>query len=263
MAEKDAMGSPRVNTPPAQPPMFSTLVASKPPREGKSGALAGLLSLLFHGALIAGLFWATLNVGEAADEIREEFTIFDIPEEAPPPPPPPPPPPMEEAPPPVEVEVAQGFQTLSPPTVILPDIPPPSTSAIDARDFSGVGVEGGRADGNPESTVTVDDIAAAPRFTPMTVRPSLRNRSEVARGMQRFYPPLLRDAGVGGTVVLWFFINEQGEVVRTQLKQSSGHQQLDEAATRVAELMEFTPAQNRDRTVPVWIELPVTFQPSN
>jgi protein TonB len=243
--------------------MFSTLVASKPPREGKSGALAGLLSLLFHVALISGLFWATLNVGEAADEIREEFTIFDIPEEAPPPPPPPPPPPMEEAPPPVEVvDVARGFQTLSPPTVILPDIPPPS-AAIDARDFSGVGVEGGRADGNPESTVTVDDIAAAPRFTPMTVRPTIRNMDEVRRALQRFYPPLLRDAGVGGTVVLWFFINEQGEVVRTQVNQSSGHAQLDEAASRVAEMIEFTPAQNRDRNVPVWIQWPITFQSTN
>jgi protein TonB len=241
--------------------MFSTLVASKPPREGKSGALAGLLSLLFHVVLVGGLFWATLNAGEAAEQLDEEFTIFDIPEEAPPPPPPPPPPPMEEAPPPVEV-VAQGFQTLSPPTVILPDIPPPS-AAVDVRDFSGVGVEGGRADGDPNSTVTVDDISAAPRFTPMTVRPTIRNMDEVRRALQRYYPPLLRDAGVGGTVVLWFFIDESGEVVRTQVNQSSGHAQLDEAATRVAELIEFTPAQNRDRNVPVWIQWPITFQSTN
>ena len=32
----------------------------------------------------------------------------------------------------------------------------------------------------------------------MTVRPNMRNREEVARAMQRYYPPLLRDAGVGG-----------------------------------------------------------------
>ena len=54
------------------------------------------------------------------------------------------------------------------------------------------------------------DLSAAPMFTPMTVRPEIRNRSEVQAALTREYPPILRDAGIGGTVVVWFFITEDG-----------------------------------------------------
>ena len=56
------------------------------------------------------------------------------------------------------------------------------------------------------------DISAAPVFTPMTVRPEIRNRPEVQAALMREYPAILRDAGIGGTVVVWFFITEDGVV---------------------------------------------------
>jgi hypothetical protein len=43
------------------------------------------------------------------------------------------------------------------------------------------------------------DLSAAPTFTPMTVRPELQNRADVQRALVRNYPPLLRDAGIGGS----------------------------------------------------------------
>jgi protein TonB len=111
----------------------------------------------------------------------------------------------------------------------------------------------------PTETVTETDISAAPVFTPYTVRPDIKNRDAVARALEREYPPLLRDAGIGGTVQVWFFIDESGRVQRTQVNQSSGHKALDDAAIKVAEIIEFTPALNRDKRVPVWISLPITF----
>jgi TonB family protein len=48
-------------------------------------------------------------------------------------------------------------------------------------------------------------------------------------------------------------------VVRTQLSRSSGHPPLDEAALVVAATMRFSPAMNRDRPVPVWVEIPIVF----
>ena len=275
MADKPATNAPRAGTPPAQsrpgtppaqPPMFSTLVASKPPKEGKAGFLASFVSLVIHVAVVALMFWATMNISEANELDDEVIMDLLIPEEELPPPPPPPPPPVDEPPPPMDAAEPPplGFQTLSPPTVILPDIPPPATNMnFDARDFSGEGAEGGRATGDPNREVTVEDISAAPRFTPMTVRPTIRNVEEVRRALMRFYPPLLRDAGIGGTVVMWFYIDVDGNVVRTQVNQSSGHAGLDDAASRVAELIDFTPAMNRDQRVPVWIQWPITFQPAN
>lgn len=103
------------------------------------------------------------------------------------------------------------------------------------------------------------ELAEGPAFTPFTVKPDIKNRDEVQRAMEREYPILLRDAGVGGTVLVWFFIDEQGRVVRTLVRESSGYQALDEAALKVANIVEFTPAINRDKRVPVWISLPVTF----
>lgn len=112
----------------------------------------------------------------------------------------------------------------------------------------------------PPSESDDKDLAAAPTFTPMTVRPSLRNNSEVQQALMRFYPPLLRDAGIGGTVNVWFFIDVNGKVVRTQVKTSSGYDAFDQAALKVADLMEFTPAYNRDKKVPVWVALDITFE---
>jgi protein TonB len=112
----------------------------------------------------------------------------------------------------------------------------------------------------PPTQTTTTDISAAPTFTPFTVQPDIRNRDELARAMEREYPPLLRDAGIGGTVIVHFFIDEEGVVRNSVLAESSGHRALDEAALRIAPIIEFTPALNRDRRVPVWIRLPITFQ---
>ena len=112
----------------------------------------------------------------------------------------------------------------------------------------------------PPPTEAVVDLAAAPVFTPMTVRPEIRNRSVVMTAMERAYPPILRDAGIGGQVVVWFFISEDGQVLDKRVSQSSGHTQLDNAALEVADVYRFTPALNRDQKVKVWIQIPITFQ---
>jgi len=111
----------------------------------------------------------------------------------------------------------------------------------------------------PSSEISRGDISAAPTFTPYTVRPDIKNRTEVARALEKAYPPALRDEGVGGTVQVWFFLDENGMVQRTQINESSGHQALDDAALEVADKIEFTPALNEDKKVPAWISLPITF----
>ena len=103
-------------------------------------------------------------------------------------------------------------------------------------------------------------IQAAPVFTPMTVKPKLRNEREVQVQLMDNYPPLLRDAGIGGTVNVWIFLDETGRVLNTRLNETSGHDAFDQAALRVAETMEFTPALNRDTPVAVWFALDIKFE---
>ena len=255
----DEKGQPTHN--PHDAPMFSNLIASNPKKEG-GGPVSVFVSAVMHVALIALAIYATSRVKEVVAEEEQTNLLIPIPEEEEPPPPPPPPPPPENTPPPPEItEVPKGFQTLTVPTIIPPDIPPPTAGPeISEADFSGEGVEGGKATGNPTVKVTAENIEAAPVFTPYTVKPELRNREAVQRALVRNYPPLLRDAGIGGTTLLWMLIDETGTVQKTQVKEKSGHDALDQAAQKVGEVMQFTPALNRDQKVKVWIQLPIVFK---
>jgi TonB family protein len=109
----------------------------------------------------------------------------------------------------------------------------------------------------PEVTVEEED---RPPFIPYTSAPKLLNREETLQLLRRFYPPSLRNAGVGGTVVLWIYVTEDGDVGDTQVATSSGYLLLDEAAQRVAQGMRFSPAMNRDRVTAVWLSQPILFE---
>jgi TonB family protein len=104
------------------------------------------------------------------------------------------------------------------------------------------------------------DLSSEPTFTPFTAAPSLMNIAEVQRALVDAYPAGLRDEGTGGTVTVWFFIDEDGRVTHTRIDMSSGLPELDRAALEVADVMRFSPARNREERVPVWVSLPVTFQ---
>jgi periplasmic protein TonB len=112
----------------------------------------------------------------------------------------------------------------------------------------------------PPPADVATDIAAAPTFTPYTVAPRLLNVDEVQRELVRQYPALLRDAGIGGRVTVYFFIDEEGQVKDRRIDQSSGQQALDDAALAVASVYRFSAAMNRDKKVPVWVSFPITFQ---
>ena len=99
-----------------------------------------------------------------------------------------------------------------------------------------------------------------PTFIPYDVPPKLENPGEIRRLLERGYPAQLRDAGIEGTVILWIFVDEQGSVQKTEVKESSGYEVMDEAALSTAEKMRFAPAMNRDKATPVWLAQPITFR---
>ncbi len=103
------------------------------------------------------------------------------------------------------------------------------------------------------------DVTDRPSFIPYTQAPELRNKKEVLAFLKSTYPSLLKQAGVGGTVLLWLYIDDVGQVQRTVLAESSGYEQLDEAAKKVAERMHFRPAMNRDKTTAVWLAQSIDF----
>ena len=99
-----------------------------------------------------------------------------------------------------------------------------------------------------------------PVFTPFTVKPEIKNRREAQRIVLSHYPKLLKDAGIGGTVEVYVFIDVNGAVQNATVNRSSGNRTLDQAALDAAREIQFSPALNRDKKVPVWISIPITFE---
>ncbi len=111
----------------------------------------------------------------------------------------------------------------------------------------------------PPPSNVVRSLEEQPVFTPYTVAPSVRDLQRARRIVQEKYPRILQDAGIGGTVVVWALIDEEGVVRRSQVHVGCGQAMLDEAAVAAVMEFEFHPAYNYDQKVPVWISMPITF----
>lgn len=102
-----------------------------------------------------------------------------------------------------------------------------------------------------------------PSYIPRDVEPRLKNGRDIQRLLERLYPAMLREAGIGGRVLLWVFVDERGRAVKSQVHTTSGYPALDNAAMQIVESMEFSPAMNRDKPVGVWIAQPIDFSVSS
>lgn len=98
-----------------------------------------------------------------------------------------------------------------------------------------------------------------PSYIPRDVEPRLRNREELLRALHRRYPAALRQAGIGGTVGLYVYVAETGDVMKAELLRSSGYVPFDSVARNVALDAVFSPARRRDEPIGVWIILPIAF----
>lgn len=157
-----------------------------------------------------------------------------------------------------------------PPLVDVPAAPealrrpaPPEVSSVEVA-------EAVTPSGDPEPPGVDDPVPEPPRVTaasfgersalaPPEVKPSLEAPDHFRARLERSYPRMLRDRGVGGVVVLEFFVSPRGDVSRVEVAESSGHGVLDRVAERMASEMRFLPALNRDRAVGVWVSQRICF----
>ncbi|MDQ3556512.1 MAG: TonB family protein [Gemmatimonadota bacterium] len=256
--------------------MFKNLVASEGSK--KKSATFGTLatSVVLHGLLVAGAVAASVVVPEVTKS--EELVDFvelepepepveaepepepepEVPEPAPPEPQP------VAAPPPV----AQGYQELVPPKEPPPAIPDVDVKqqAVRVEDFSGVGQRGGASDGVRTGVAQSTAEREAPadqgvyELSVVSEQPKLQNGPEIARQLQRQYPPLLRDSGVTGSATVSFVVGADGRVEGASVTVvSSTHEQFGEAAKRVVERMRFSPARVNRQGVRVAVTQPIAF----
>ncbi|MGH7466671.1 MAG: energy transducer TonB [Longimicrobiales bacterium] len=239
----------------ARPPLFTHLVASSPEHDrGSFGTTA--VSVVIHGAVIVAIVAlgarvrAPVATSEPAAIILPNVSLIE---------------PQQRAA--ASSEPSGGSSRLVPQAPALPAPPEIAPSAIPqpgleprfgVHDF--VGPTTTRLLNTRPGTDPGPGVSDRPgAWVAVTVLPRLLNREEVQRTMQRMYPSMLMQAGIGGTAVIWLRLDVDGRVMDTQVKQSSGHRALDQAAQEVGKRARFSPAYNRDQKVRVWVELPVVF----
>lgn len=159
-----------------------------------------------------------------------------------------------------------------PPEVKIPPPPEqiarPATPRVAAAEVSeDITIAPTTFEDNPVESLPPPPQGAAasdmPSYIPRDVEPRLKNGREIQRLLERLYPPMLREAGIGGRVLLWVFVDEKGSAVKSQVHTTSGYPALDNAAMQIVESMEFSPAMNRDKPVGVWIAQPIDFSVSS
>ncbi len=239
-----------------RPDLLTHLFASQREHHGKVDHAATALSILFHVGIVGALVWGSAQLPKP--QPREVVTpvipigpYVPMPEEG-----------THARGSDARGTVAQPGPPLefSIPDPLAPVDPRPVDQGVWHEPSTSPDVSSRFGAGNPGARNGVGQIGETrDGFAVLTTLPRLLNEAEVKRELERAYPAFLRDAGIGGEVLVWLLLDENGRVVKTEVKSSSGHAALDEAALRVGELMRFSPARNRDRDVRVWVSVPFRF----
>jgi len=135
---------------------------------------------------------------------------------------------------------------------IMPDLPPPPPVVTTTEVRPPVGTAGrgdGIAPGKPPSE---------PQFVTARLDPRYAAR------FQPPYPPASKRQDEEGVVVVRVRVGPDGHVLAAELKASSGHRRLDEAAVEHARrAWRFVPATRDGVAVESWREIPVRFELKN
>jgi len=238
-----------------KPELFGHLLASQPDRSDEKSLTPTILAVLFHATLLATAVWASMQLRAVARTTHAPDTVgVSIVPVAPPRAP------SRGQPAPDRPGKSTGIG-LTPPQTISIDIPPAQPGPVTSDfDVVPVAVPGVSEPGADSPTTRSAGLPMRDGFRIATTLPALLNASAVSRALERNYPPLLRDAGIGGKAVLWVLLNEDGSVARSELKESSGQAALDDVALKIAPLMRFSPAMNRDQRIKVWVSVPIVFR---
>nr|MBS0020058.1 energy transducer TonB [Gammaproteobacteria bacterium] len=74
------------------------------------------------------------------------------------------------------------------------------------------------------------------------------------------YPSVARRRGYEGRVLIQVALRRDGRATRVEIKKSSGHRVLDEAALATVKKWRFLPARRRGRPVSTMIQVPISFR---
>ena len=221
--------------------MVLTLLESKWKTRKKRLLGVGFASLAIHTAMIAAVVYATLDAAPRDDQVRMGTTVVLLaPQE------------QESAaePPPVQLaDALSGFQPVAVSAQIPIDMPPMDLQQrFDPKDYSGSGVEGSRAS---DIVVSGNEVYA---------EGLVEERPALLSAPAPVYPPLLKQAGIQGRVILPAVIDTTGRVEPASVRiMKSSHPAFDQPTKDWVLKALFRPARLHGRGVRVSIHLVVDY----
>jgi protein TonB len=222
-----------------------------PPRKSKHKRVIGLMMFL----VLAGGVVSFVMFGGGPKEAEEEIVIVDL---SLPPPPPPPPPPQEEEPlPEPEEEMDESTE------IAEADAP---EDVADTSDEIDLGIDAGDLAPGTGGSFTV----SVPRIGGRRggggggggglLGSDMDSPPTPVSKIQPNYPSSLLSKGIGGKVLVTCVVDENGKVVSTSIKKSSGNAELDKAAVNAVTKWKFKPAQKAGRNMRATCVVPFNFE---
>ena len=199
----------------------------------------GFGTLVLHAGVVIAVVYGTMHARPADTTVKLDTTVVLLtPQQKPP------------EPQPVQItEPLRGFQTVVVPSTIPTSVPPVDLQQhFDPKDYSGVGVEGGRADGVMPREDAVYAVAVVEE------RPALLSAPPAP------YPDLLKQAGIQGRVLLRAIVDTTGHAEPNSVEIiSSPNPGFDVPARMWVLRAVFRPARLHGQAVRVHITLPIDY----
>ena len=214
-------------------PLNLQLLASGQKQDAGKLACGGLLALVVHTAVIAAAINATVSARRTGTARALDTAVVAIA----------PPETQHETPPPALDVPLKDFQTVTVPALIPIAIPSVNLQErFDPKDFTGVGVEDG----------TVTSVALAPD---QVCEPGVLDDPPVLLSSPPLdYPPLLRQAGIAGRVVVLAVIDTTGRAEPASVRVIQGaYPEFDQPSKQWMLNALFRPARAGGRRVRVRI----------
>lgn len=234
-----------------EPPSLGTL-----PRSPRSRVMA------LSGAAYGAIFGAALLLAVAAPAATAPLRAVTVALEtfdAPLPPPPPASPAVPASQPASSVPRSEEPQPVPQPTEPSPapalvmgamagSITQAPAGGVPGGQGGGVagGVLGGQVGGSLDGSASA---VVAPRFD-----------AAYLQNPEPAYPPLSKRFGEEGRVILRVLVNPEGQPEQVEVRQSSGHARLDQAALGTVKRWRFTPARRGAERLAAWVLVPLSFQ---
>ncbi len=216
------------------------------PRDGGGRSrlsLAGLVSLLLHGAVLAGLIILAHHAPQLAEPPPDRVATVELVLDKPPlpgaaQPPHSTPEPTTPAPAPPKAETSEA---------VPPPVTPPAPPAPRAEEAPTISIGG--ANGDTSTILRVE----GPYVTPATLDSKYNNRNPQ-------YPNAAVALAQEGAVVLLIHVSADGLVAGADILESSGYRLLDESALNAARSWHFLPAVKDGQPVPFDLPFRMVFQ---